>query len=211
LSWRLGGRVCASAREFDPCGEVTLPALDRGHASVEGANARDALETADLDTSANALEIVRAHRVEIAVVGGMAVPAELEGVTWISREEGSATRAAVETARWQIGLRVARARVAVVGGGKARSGKRPSIAAISRFALGLELEAGTLVVLDLPRWRVTRTIAAVTADDVPLTPPAANFLTLLRETLSTEPNALEDGADRTRRRRPRRAASARSR
>ena len=31
-----------------------------------------------LDTSGNALEIVRAHRVEIAVVGGMAVPAELD-------------------------------------------------------------------------------------------------------------------------------------
>jgi DNA-binding transcriptional LysR family regulator len=58
------------------------------------------------------------------------------------------------------------------------------IAAISRFALGLELDAGTLVVLDLPRWRVTRTIAAVTAHDVPLTPPAENFLALLRGTLS---------------------------
>lgn len=174
-----------------------------------------------LDTSGNALEIVRAHRVEIAVVGGMAVPAELdaeplaeddvvlvgprafagrrirpkelEGVTWISREEGSATRAAVETARWQIGLRVVRTlelpsweavKLAVASGA--------GIAAISRFALGLELEAGTLVVFDLPRWRVTRTIAAVTAHDVPLTPPAANFLTLLRETLSTRPNCSRD-------------------
>ena len=193
-----------------------------------------------LDTSGNALEIVRAHRVEIAVVGGMAVPAELdaeplaeddvvlvgprafagrrirpnelERVTWISREEGSATRAAVETARWQIGLRVVRTlelpsweavKLAVASGA--------GIAAISRFALGLELEAGTLVVIDLPRWRVTRTIAAVTAHDVPLTPPAANFLTLLRETLSTQPDALQAGAERTRRRRPRGAASARSR
>lgn len=166
-----------------------------------------------LDTSGNALEIVRAHQVEIAVVGGMTVPAELdaealaeddvvlvgsaafagrrvrprelEGLTWISREEGSATRAAVETARWQIGLRVVRTlelpsweavKLAVASGA--------GIAAISRFALGLELDAGTLVVLDLPRWRVTRTIAAVTAHDVPLTPPAENFLALLRGTLS---------------------------
>ena len=110
-------------------------------------------------------------------------------MTWISREEGSATRAAVETARWQIGLRVVRTlelpsweavKLAVASGA--------GIAAISRFALGLELEAGTLVVLDLPRWRVTRTIAAVTARDVPLTPPAANFLALLRETLSARPD-----------------------
>src|SRR5947208_2104302 len=77
-----------------------------------------------LATSGGALEIVRAHQVEIAVVGGMTVPPELEaealaeddvvlvgapslgrdrvrpkdleGLTWISREEGSATRAAVE-------------------------------------------------------------------------------------------------------------------
>jgi LysR family transcriptional regulator, transcriptional activator of the cysJI operon len=193
-----------------------------------------------LNTSGEALEIVRAHRVEVAVVGGMAVPAELdaeplaeddvvlvgartfaghrvrpkelEGMTWISREEGSATRAAVETARWQIGLRVVRTlelpsweavKLAVASGA--------GIAAISRFALGLELEAGTLVVLDLPRWRVTRTIAAVTAHDVPLTPPAANFLALLREMLSARPDAPDAGAKPGRRPRTRGAAGARSR
>jgi LysR family transcriptional regulator, transcriptional activator of the cysJI operon len=193
-----------------------------------------------LNTSGEALEIVRAHRVEVAVVGGMAVPAELdaeplaeddvvlvgartfaghrvrpkelEGMTWISREEGSATRAAVETARWQIGLRVVRTlelpsweavKLAVASGA--------GIAAISRFALGLETEAGTLVVLDLPRWRVTRTIAAVTAHDVPLTPPAANFLALLREMLSARPDAPDAGAKPGRRPRTRGAAGARSR
>src|SRR3954451_6824310 len=89
-----------------------------------------------LATSGGALEIVRAHQVEIAVVGGMTVPPELEaeqiaeddvvlvgparlgrgrvrpsdleGMTWISGEGGSAARAAVETARWQVGLRVSR-------------------------------------------------------------------------------------------------------
>jgi LysR family transcriptional regulator, transcriptional activator of the cysJI operon len=166
-----------------------------------------------LDTSGGALKIVRAHQVEIAVVGGMTVPPELEaeplaedevvlvgpralgrgrvrpkdleGLTWISREEGSATRAAVETARWQIGLRVVRTlelpsweavKLTVASGA--------GIAAISRFALDVELEAGTLAVLDVPRWRLTRTIAAITARHVPLTPPAARFLALLRETLA---------------------------
>ena len=57
-------------------------------------------------------------------------------------------------------------------------------AAISRFALDLELEGQTLVVLDVPRWRVTRTIAAITARHVPLTPPAEQFLALLRETFA---------------------------
>jgi hypothetical protein len=87
-------------------------------------------------TSGGALELVRTHRVELAVAGGMTVPPELdseplleyevvlvgpprlagrrlrakelEGETWISREEGSATRAAVEAARWQVGLRAVR-------------------------------------------------------------------------------------------------------
>jgi DNA-binding transcriptional LysR family regulator len=163
-----------------------------------------------LATSGGALEVVRAHRVELAVVGGMTVPGELEaeplvedevvlvgppalggrrlrvkeleGLTWVSREEGSATRAAVEAARWQLGLHAVRTlelpsweavKLAVAGGA--------GIAAISRFALELELESERLVMLDVPRWRLTRTIAAVTARDVPLTPPAERFLALLRD------------------------------
>jgi DNA-binding transcriptional LysR family regulator len=107
---------------------------------------------------------------------------ELEGLTWVSREEGSATRAAVEAARWQLGLHAVRTlelpsweavKLAVAGGA--------GIAAISRFALELELESERLVMLDVPRWRLTRTIAAVTARDVPLTPPAERFLALLRD------------------------------
>jgi LysR family transcriptional regulator, transcriptional activator of the cysJI operon len=163
----------------------------------------------ELSTSAGALELVRAHRVELAVVGGMTVPPELEleplledevvvvggqslasrrlrardldTSTWISREEGSATRAAVEAARWQAGLHSVRTlelpsweavkRAVAAGAG---------VAAISRFAIDHEVEKGTLAVLDLPGWRLTRTIAAVTARDVPLTPPAQRFLELLR-------------------------------
>jgi DNA-binding transcriptional LysR family regulator len=162
-----------------------------------------------LSTSAGALDLVRAHEVELAVVGGMTLPAELEGealvedgvllvgppslggrrlrvkeldgMTWVSREEGSATRQAVESARWQIGLRAVRTlelpsweavKLAVASGA--------GIAAISRFALDRELESGSLVVLDVPRWRLERTIAVVTARGIPLTPPAATFLELLR-------------------------------
>ena len=70
-------------------------------------------------------------------------PKDLEGLTWISREEGSATRAAVETARWEMGLH------GVTGLGlrsweavKLAVGKGVGIAAISRLALDLEVEAG---------------------------------------------------------------------
>jgi DNA-binding transcriptional LysR family regulator len=164
----------------------------------------------ELATSGGALEVVRSHRVELAVVGGMTVPAELEadplvddeivlvgppvlggrrlrprdleGLTWISREEGSATRAAVEVARWQIGLQAVRElELPVWEAVKLAVASGAGIAAISRFALEPELASGRLVVLDVPRWRLTRTIAAVTARDVPLTPPAQRFLALLRE------------------------------
>jgi DNA-binding transcriptional LysR family regulator len=55
------------------------------------------------------------------------------------------------------------------------------ISAISRLAIETEVEEGRLVVLDVPRWRLTRTISLVTAREVPLTPPAARFVELLRE------------------------------
>jgi predicted ATPase/DNA-binding transcriptional LysR family regulator len=166
-------------------------------------------------TSAGALELVRLHRVELGVVGGMTVPPELEseplvedeivligppalggrrlrpkeleGLTWLSREEGSATRAAVETARWELGLHsVAALELQSWEAVKLAVAKGAGIAAISRLALDLELETGRLVVLDVPRWRLTRTISALRARDVPLTPPAERFLDLLRETFIAE-------------------------
>jgi predicted ATPase/DNA-binding transcriptional LysR family regulator len=177
-----------------------------------------------LSTSGGSLELVRSHEVELAVVRGMTVPPELEseplveddvvlvgapslggrrlrpkdleGFTWVSREEGSATRAAVEAARWQIGLHAVRTlelpsweavKLAVASGA--------GIAAISRFALDLELEAGTLAVLDVQRWRLARTISVITARDVPLTPPAERFLELLREAFRTEAEALPENSN----------------
>jgi molybdate transport repressor ModE-like protein len=167
----------------------------------------------ELSTSLGALELVRAHRVELGLVGGMTVPPELESepmvddevvlvgppalggrrlrrkeleaLTWLSREEGSATRAAVETARWELGLHaVSRlelpsweaVKLAVAGGA--------GIAAISRLALDLELETGRLVILDVPRWRLSRTISVLYARDVPLTPPAQRFLELMQQELA---------------------------
>jgi LysR family transcriptional regulator, transcriptional activator of the cysJI operon len=168
----------------------------------------------ELSTSAGALEIVRAHRAELGVIGGLLVPPELEteplvedeivligppalggrrltpaqlaGETWIYREEGSATRAAVEAARWEAGLHVSKSlelpsweavKLAVASGA--------GIAAISRLALNVELRAGSLVVLDVRRWRLQRLISVVRARDVPLGGPAESFLELLRAELAS--------------------------
>ena len=163
-----------------------------------------------LSTSGGTLELVRAHTVEIGVVGGLIVPAELEAeplvedevvlagppalgrrrlapkdlerLTWVSREEGSATRASVEAARWQMGLHAVRTlELPAWEAVKRAVAKGAGITAISRLAIESEVEDGTLVILDVPRWQLTRTISLVTAREVPLTPPAARFVQLLRE------------------------------
>jgi predicted ATPase/DNA-binding transcriptional LysR family regulator len=163
----------------------------------------------DVTTSDGALELVRAHTVELGVVGGLTLPSELEseplledeivlvgppslggrrlrpkeleGLRWLSREEGSATRAAVETARWELGLHsVEKLELQSWEAVKLAVGNGAGIAAISRLALDVELEAGRLVVLDVPRWRLSRTISVVYARGVPLTPSAERFLEVLR-------------------------------
>ena len=168
----------------------------------------------DVSTSHTALEHVRAHRTELGVVGGMTVPRELEAepllvdevvlagprdlagrrlrrkeierLTWISREEGSATRGAVETACWELGLHaIPRLELQSWEAVKLVVASGAGIAAISRLALGFELEAGRLVILDFPGWRVSRTISVVYARGVPLTRGAERFLALLRERLGS--------------------------
>jgi predicted ATPase/DNA-binding transcriptional LysR family regulator len=163
-----------------------------------------------LATAAGAMELVRTHRVELAVLGGVSAPAELdseplvedeivligplrlagrrlrakelEGETWISTGEGTAARGDAEAARWQVGLRNVRAlelpsweavKLAVASGA--------GVAAISRLALDDAAAHGKVVVLDVPRWRLMRTISLVTARDVPLTPMAERFRELLRD------------------------------
>ena len=167
----------------------------------------------EVSTSAGALARVRTHQAELAVVGGLEPPAELdsepllddevvlvgapslggrrlrpqdlEHLTWISLVEGSATRAAVETARWEMGLHAVRTiELPSWEAVKRAVAKGSGVAAVSRLALDLELDAGTLAVLDVPRWRLTRTIALVQARGVPLTPPAERFVALLRERLA---------------------------
>ena len=108
-------------------------------------------------------------------------PADLHRLTWVSREEGSGTRAAVEAARQQLGIDDVRTIEAatweavktLVAGGA-------GIAAISRFAINHELTAGALAILDVPRWQLRRTLSLVYARDVPLTPAAARFRDALR-------------------------------
>lgn len=172
--------------------------------------AQPAVEIAfELSTSGGVLELVRAHRVEIGIVGGLVLAAELEAepfaedeivlighpslrgrrlgrkeleqLTWISREEGSATRELMESARYEMALNIRR-RMALPSWEaiKLAVAHGIGVAAISRFALDLELKTRAVAVLDVPRWNVRRQLSVVRGRDVPLSPPAERFLALLR-------------------------------
>lgn len=164
-----------------------------------------------LATSGGVIELARAHKVEFGIIGGL-VPAQeleseplvedeivligppnlkgrrltrkdLEQMTWISREEGSATRELLESARWELALNVRR-RLALPSWEaiKLAVAQGAGVAAISRLALDLELRTGAVAILDVPSWKVRRQLSIVRARDVPLSPAARQFLDLMRKT-----------------------------
>jgi len=164
----------------------------------------------ELATSTEVINAVRSHRAELGVTGGfVAAPEieaepliedeivivgppsfagrrlsrdELEGLTWISREEGSATRVIADEALADLGI-VPRRRLALPAWEAIKIAVRRGhgIAAFSRLALSEELAAGTLVIIPFVPWRVRRTFSLVRIRDAALTPAAELFLQMLRE------------------------------
>jgi LysR family transcriptional regulator, transcriptional activator of the cysJI operon len=164
-----------------------------------------------LGTSAEALGLVRRHTVEMAFIGGTVALADLdvepiiedeivivgppsmgelrtvrqlERRTWISREEGSGTRAATERALATLGLRPTRwlvlpdwemIKIAVLAGA--------GVAAISRFAVERELDDGRLAAIALRGWHVVRPLSLVMARAIPLSPLASQFAATIRSVL----------------------------
>jgi DNA-binding transcriptional LysR family regulator len=165
--------------------------------------------TFGLGTSTEVVNAVRSHRAEIGISGGfVAAPEieaepliedeivivgppsfkgrrvsrdELEASTWISREEGSATRVIADAALADLGI-VPRHRLDLPSWESIKMVVRRGygIAAFSRLALTEELEAGTLVVIPFVPWKVRRTFSIVRIRDAALTPPAQQFLLMLR-------------------------------
>ncbi len=163
----------------------------------------------ELATSADVIKAVRSHRADIGVTGGfVAAPEiesepliedeivivgppsfagrrlsrdELEALTWISREEGSATRVIADQALADLGI-VPKRRLALPAWEAIKIAVRRGhgIAGFSRLALIEELAAGTLVVIPFVPWRVRRIFSIVRIRDAVLTPPAQLFLEMLR-------------------------------
>ena len=174
----------------------------------------------DLDvqigTSEPIVELVRAHRAELAIVGGftaardvesetlveddivvVATPGmarsrptlrDLERLTWISREEGSSTRAAFEAAWRDLGITPS-GRISLPSweAVKLAVAKGAGVSGMSRYAVTTELAAGTLAILRVPGWRVRRHFSLVHARDIPLSPPAERFRAILLNELRKVP------------------------
>jgi DNA-binding transcriptional LysR family regulator len=163
----------------------------------------------ELATSAEVIKAVRSHRAEIGVSGGfVAAPEieaepliedeivivgppsfagrrvsrdELEALTWISREEGSATRVIADSALADLGI-VPRQRLALPAWEAIKTSVRRGygIAAFSRLALTEELASGTLVIIPFMPWKVRRAFSIVRIRDATLTWPAQALLKTLR-------------------------------
>jgi DNA-binding transcriptional LysR family regulator len=162
-----------------------------------------------LGTSAEVVNAVRSHHAELGVASGFfSAPEievepliedeivivgpsgfkgkrlsrdEIESLTWISREEGSATRVSADNALAELGI-VPKRRLELAAWESIKLAVRHGhgIAALSRLAMAEELEAGTLVVIPFIPWKVRRTISIIRIRDAELTPPAQQFVVMLR-------------------------------
>jgi DNA-binding transcriptional LysR family regulator len=171
-----------------------------------------------LGTSGEIIDALRHHEIEIAVVGGLGVlpdidvehllddeivlvgapslastrftPRRLEALLWVHREEGSATRVALDSALHALGV-VPRRQLSLPSWEAIKlfvaDADGDAVAAISRLALDVELRAGTLTRLSVPGWRLGRPISLAYHPDIPLTPPAENFVRLLHSRSGGDP------------------------
>jgi DNA-binding transcriptional LysR family regulator len=163
----------------------------------------------ELATSTGVVDAVRSHSTELGVTGGFIAAPEveaeplfedeivvvgppnfsqrrltrdnLEELTWISREEGSATRAIADSALADLGI-VPRRRLALPAWESIKIAVRAGygIAAFSRQAVQEELASGTLVEIPFGSWRVRRLFSLVRIRDAALTPAAQEFADTLR-------------------------------
>jgi DNA-binding transcriptional LysR family regulator len=163
----------------------------------------------ELATSAEVIKAVRTHRADIGVTGGfVAAPEieaeplledeivivgpprfagkrvsrdELETLTWISREEGSATRVIADNALADLGIVPGR-RLALPAWEAIKTAVRRGygIAAFSRLAVNEELASRTLVVIRFMPWKVRRAFSIVRIRDAAPSWPAQELLETLR-------------------------------
>jgi len=162
-----------------------------------------------LGTAARAMELLRSHHAELGIVAGAIAAPEieteplmeyevvvvarpgllpqrptresLESATWISREEGSATRTSSDTAMARLGI-VPRSRLELPSyEGVVYALKRGyGISAISRYVIAAELRDKSLVVVPIRGWDVRQTVSLLRVREAISTPAADRFQTFVR-------------------------------
>lgn len=164
-------------------------------------------------TAEQAIESLRSHRAELGFVAGAVAASEIETeplleyevvivgkpallprrpsrdsvekLTWISREEGAATRISSDAGLAKLGI-VPRRRLelpsneALVHALKRGYG----IAAISRYVVAAELQTGSLAVIRVSGWNVRNIVSVLRVRDAKLTPTADRFQTFVRSRLA---------------------------
>jgi LysR family transcriptional regulator, transcriptional activator of the cysJI operon len=169
--------------------------------------------TLHLGTAEQAIDLLRSHRAELGFVAGAVGAPEIEAeplfeyevvivgrssvvprrpsrdslekLTWISREEGSATRISSDTELARLGI-VPRHRLelpsneALVHAVKRGYG----IAAISRYVVAAELRSGSLAVVHVRGWNVRNTVSVLRVRDAKLTPSTDRFQSFVRTRLN---------------------------
>ena len=173
----------------------------------------DVRVTLQVGTAGRAVELLRSHHAELGFVAGTVTAPEIETeplfeydivivgkpalvprrpsrdsfekVTWISREDGSATRISSDAGLARLGI-VPRHRLelpsneAVVHALKRGYG----IAAISRYVVAAELRTGSLAAIRVRGWNVRNVVSVLRVRDAKLTPSADHFQTFVRTHLA---------------------------
>ena len=168
--------------------------------------------TLEAGTAGHAIELLRSHRAELGFVAGAVGAPEieveplleyevvivgkpdlvprrpsrdnLEKLTWLSRQEGSATRVASDVGLAQLGF-VPRRRLELPSNEAVvhALSKGYGIAAISRYVVAAALNAGSLAVIHLPGWKVRNVVSMLRVRDASLTPSADRLQGFVRDRL----------------------------
>jgi LysR family transcriptional regulator, transcriptional activator of the cysJI operon len=168
--------------------------------------------TLRIGTAEQATELLRSHRAELGFVAGAVGAPEIEAealfeyevviagkptivprraardglekLTWISREEGSATRISSDAGLARLGI-VPRRRLELPSNEALVSAlkKGYGIAAISRYVVAAELRTGSLAVIHVRGWKVRNMVSMLRVRDAKLTPSADGFQTFVRTRL----------------------------
>jgi DNA-binding transcriptional LysR family regulator len=160
-------------------------------------------------TASEAVERLRSHRAELGFVAGTVAAPEIEAaplleyevvlvgkpailprrpsrevleqVTWLTREEGAATRISSDAGLARLGIVPMRSlELPTIESLLEAVRKGYGLAAISRNVVAADLRSGTLAVIEVRGWDVRNTVSVLRVRDATLTPAADRFQAYVR-------------------------------